>query len=67
MIATSISIPHVIRETAVPSATVKLLWEMKQSARSGRRAAVSGISADSDTWKSIKNVVRFLATGRISQ
>nr|XP_009927011.1 PREDICTED: zinc finger CCCH domain-containing protein 11A-like [Haliaeetus albicilla] len=38
---------------------------MRQSARSGRRVAVSGISADSDTWKLIKNAVRSLATGRI--
>lgn len=67
MTATSISIPRVTRETAAPSATAKLLWEMRQSAHSGKRVAVSGISAGSDTWRSIRNVVRFLATGRTSQ
>lgn len=41
------------RETAVRSATVKLLWGMRQFAPSGRRVVVSGISADSDTWKSM--------------
>lgn len=67
MIATSISILPVPRETTVPSATAKLLWGTRQSASCGRRVVVSGMSADSDTWKLIKSAVRFPATGRTSQ
>ena len=43
--------PFGYRETTVPSATAKLLWGTRRCARCGRRVVVSGMSADSDTWK----------------